>query len=63
MFDAARHGNAAAVAVTVTADLNTTCVAMRRNTGLSGAPIEVAPRFVLVPPELETAMQRALADI
>ncbi len=37
--------------------------AMRRKTGLSGALIEVAPKFVLVPPELETVAQKALAEI
>lgn len=72
VFDAAGHGNAKDATATgadvstveaITADLATARTAMRRKTGLSGAPIDVAPRFVLVPPELETDMQKALAAI
>lgn len=63
VFHAASHGNAASAAATIADDLNGARVAMRRKTGLNGGPIEVAPRFVLVPPELETAMQKALAAI
>ncbi|MCA1777288.1 MAG: HK97 family phage prohead protease [Loktanella sp.] len=62
VFDAA-HGNATGAGSTLADDLGTARTAMRRKTGLSGAPIDVAPRFVLVPPELETSMQQALADV
>lgn len=37
--------------------------AMRRQTGLSGRVIDVAPKFVLVPPELETDAEMMLAEI
>ncbi|KPQ07470.1 MAG: Phage head maturation protease [Rhodobacteraceae bacterium HLUCCA12] len=72
VFNAAGHGNEKSATATgsgvtmvdaITADLGTARTAMRRKTGLSGAPIDVAPRFVLVPPELETDMQKALAAI
>lgn len=74
VFDAAGHGNMKASTApaagdgisrvdAITLDLGTARTAMRRKTGLSGALIDVAPRFVLVPPELETDMQRALAAI
>lgn len=59
----ATHGNTASAAATIADDLDAARTAMRRKTGLSGAPIDVAPRFVLVPPELETDMQKALAAI
>ena len=38
-------------------------LAMRRQTGIDGRPISVAPKFMLVPPELETAAERFLATI
>ncbi|GAA0303425.1 prohead protease/major capsid protein fusion protein [Rhodovulum strictum] len=71
VFDADGHGNAKAATTTggfsmtdaIAADLDVARTAMRRKTGLSGAPIDVAPRYVLAPPELETEMQKALAAI
>lgn len=36
---------------------------MRKQTGLSGALIDMVPRFVLVPPELETTAEQALSEI
>lgn len=72
VFDVDAHGNARESASTdpgasrvgaLGADLGAARTAMRRKTGLDGGPIDVAPRFVLVPPELETDMQRALAEI
>jgi Mu-like prophage major head subunit gpT len=36
---------------------------MRRQTGLSGQPISVTPRVVMVPPELETIAEKELAEI
>lgn len=38
-------------------------LAMRKQTGLSGALIDVSPRFLVVPPELETVAEQALATI
>lgn len=38
-------------------------LAMRKQTGLSGKPINVTPRFMLVPPELETIAEQILAAI
>lgn len=63
VFNASGHGNAATAAATIADDLDAARTAMRRKTGLSGGPIDVAPKFVLCPPELETEMQRALAEI
>lgn len=45
------------------ADLAAARLAMRKATGLSGELIDVQPRYVLVPPALETIMQRALATV
>lgn len=61
VFDDAGHGNDLTGNSLIAPALATMRTAMRRKTGLSGAPIDVAPRHVLVPPELETAMQKALA--
>lgn len=36
---------------------------MRRQTGISDRLIDVAPRFVVVPPELETTAEQVLAEI
>ena len=63
MFDAAGHGNQAAEGSNYLVSLSAARLAMRRQTGLAGDLIDVAPRFVLVPPDLETAMQQALSDI
>lgn len=38
-------------------------LAMRRQKGLGGMLIDVTPRFVLVPPELETTAEKLLAEI
>lgn len=38
-------------------------LAMRKQTGLSGQLIDATPRFVLVPAELETVAEQALAEI
>lgn len=63
VFHAASHGNLLSPATTIEADLDTARTAMRRKTGLSGMPINVTPRFVLVPPELETEMEKALSAV
>ncbi len=63
VFDQAGHGNDLIDAASIFAALTTIRTAMHRKTGLAGSPIAVAPRFVLVPPELETPMQQALSAI
>ncbi|MEM1345997.1 MAG: prohead protease/major capsid protein fusion protein, partial [Pseudomonadota bacterium] len=63
VFDAAGHSNQAAQVATIEAALDAARTSMRRQTDASGQMIEVAPRFVLVPPDLETEMQRALAEV
>lgn len=66
VFDAA-HGNAKSAAgstlANLTADLAAARLAMRKQTAPGGALIDVAPRFVLVPPDLETAMEQALSAV
>jgi len=67
VFDAAAHSNQSAssgsTVASITADLNTARLAMRRQKGLAGEPINVTPKFVLVPPELETAMEQAISTV
>ncbi|MGF6859654.1 HK97 family phage prohead protease [Rhodobacteraceae bacterium MBR-64] len=63
VFDASGHGNAASAAASLDADLAAARLAMRSQTGLSGGLIDVTPRFVLVPPDLETDMEKALSAI
>lgn len=43
--------------------LSTARLAMRKMTGLAGELIDATPRFVLVPAELETVAEQALAEI
>ncbi len=63
VFDAA-HGNLTATApATVLEGLEAARLAMRKQTGLSGALIDVAPRYLVVPPELETEAEQAVAQI
>ncbi|TPI16579.1 prohead protease/major capsid protein fusion protein [Mesorhizobium sp. B4-1-1] len=64
------HGNLAATPVAFTEDnppqfygLDAARLAMRKQTGLSGRRINVAPKFLLVPPEAETVAEKALATI
>ena len=47
----------------IKSDLRAARLLMRRQTALGGAMIDVAPRFVLVPPELETTAQEALSAV
>lgn len=63
VFDAVGHGNQKAAGAALADDLAAARRAMRHQTGLSGDLIGVAPRFVLVPAELETAMEKALTEI
>jgi hypothetical protein len=60
------HGNLAAGADKVAPSIDTLSkarTAMRRQKGLAGEVISVTPKFVLVPPEHETGVEKILADI
>lgn len=60
----ADHGNLAGTGAALDADtLSAARLAMRRQTGLSGRPIAVAPKFLVVPPEIETTAEMLLASI
>jgi hypothetical protein len=57
LFDAT-HGNlSAAVTALDQSGLTSSRLAMRRQTGINGRPIAVTPKYLLVPPELETAAE------
>jgi HK97 family phage prohead protease len=66
VFNAASHFNQKAAAgqtlASITADLAAARLAMRKQTK-DGMLIDVAPRFILVPAELETVMQQALSEV
>lgn len=62
VFDAAGHKNQSAATV-IADDLHIARLAMRKQTGLAGELINLTPRFVLVPAELETAMEKALSEV
>ena len=58
------HGNKASSAGTPDETrLSAARLAMRKQKGLSGEPINVAPRYMLVPPDLETGSEKLLATI
>jgi hypothetical protein len=60
----ALHGNLAGSNATITEDsLSAARLAMRIQKGLSGKPINVAPKFLIVPPHLETQAEKLLAAI
>lgn len=64
LFHTATHKNkAASGAGPDVTTLSTARTAMRRQVGLKGELIEVAPKFIIVPPELETAVEQLLATI
>lgn len=63
LFDATNHGNVGTSAFLSTASLSDARLAMRRQTGINGRPISVQPKFLLVPPELETSAEQLLATI
>lgn len=63
VFDETDHGNAKAAGSNHIEDLTAARLDMRMQTGLSGGLIDVTPRFVLVPPDLETAMEMALSQV
>ncbi|AXS39699.1 prohead protease/major capsid protein fusion protein [Breoghania sp. L-A4] len=60
----ADHGNLAAAGGAIAVDtLSAARLAMRRQTGLNGRPISVTPKYLLIPPELETTAETILASI
>lgn len=66
VFDAA-HGNTKAAAGStldhIKADLAAARLAMRKQTAPGGALIDVTPRYVLAPAELETLLEQALSEV
>ncbi|MCA1298506.1 prohead protease/major capsid protein fusion protein [Stappia indica] len=60
----ADHGNLAAAGGALSKDaLSAARLAMRRQKGINGRPIAIAPKFLVVPPELETTAEEILAAI
>lgn len=60
----ADHGNIAASGATITVtSLAEARLKMRKQKGLAGRPINVRPRFLVVPPELELVAEQVLAAI
>lgn len=60
----ADHGNLAASSATLNStSLSAARVALRRQKGISGEAIAVEPKFLVVPPELETQAQQLLSDV
>jgi hypothetical protein len=58
------HGNVAGTgAVLSPTTLSAARLAMRRQKGLSGRAISVQPKFLIVPPELETIAEQVLTTI
>lgn len=58
------HGNVAAAGGAIASDtLSAARLAMRRQKGINGRPISIAPKFLVVPPELETTAEGILASI
>lgn len=58
------HGNVAASGAVLSATtLSAARLAMRRQKGLSGRAIGVQPKFLIVPPELETAAEQVLGAV
>lgn len=62
VFDA-NHANVTAAAAPSLTTLSAARLAMRKQTGLAGEQIDVTPRFVVVPPDLETTAEQVLAEI
>jgi phage head maturation protease len=58
------HGNVAASgAAPSETTLSAARLAMRKQTGVGGGPVDVVPTFVLVPSELETSTEKLLTQI
>lgn len=62
VFNAA-HGNVEAAATISVTSLAAARLGMRKQIGLSGMLIDVTPRFVMVPPELETLAEQQLTQL
>ena len=62
LFDAA-HGNVGTGAVPSQDALSAARLAMRRQTGPSGGLISVTPRYILAPPDMETACEKLITSI
>jgi HK97 family phage prohead protease len=63
LFHSDHNNKAASGAALDATSLGAARLAMRRQKGLSGRPINVTPKFLLVPPELETTAEKLLATI
>ena len=64
LFDTANHANKAAAGGALSeATLSAARLAMRKQKGLSGRPINTQSKFVIVPPELETSAEKMLATV
>ncbi|MBJ3774343.1 prohead protease/major capsid protein fusion protein [Acuticoccus mangrovi] len=60
----ANHGNLAGSGATISeGTLSAARLAMRTQVGLSGHPVNVRPRYLLVPPALETTAEKEIAQI
>ncbi|MBO9422327.1 Mu-like prophage major head subunit gpT family protein [Labrenzia sp. R4_2] len=60
----ADHGNLAGTGGAISKEtLSAARLAMRRQKGINGRPIAIAPKFLVVPPELETQAEEVLAAI
>lgn len=60
---AAGHSNLGTAGALSETTLSEARLLMRRQTGLGGTVIGIGPRYVLVPPALETAAEKLLAEI
>ncbi|MEO0681110.1 MAG: Mu-like prophage major head subunit gpT family protein [Pseudomonadota bacterium] len=63
LFDAAHDNMADVASVPSVASLGSGQVAMRRQKGLHGEVLGWGPRFIVVPPELETTANKLVAEI
>jgi hypothetical protein len=63
LFDAAAHGNIPSSSAIDEDALSAARLAMRSQTGLVGEVITVTPRYLLVPPALETTAEKIVATI
>lgn len=60
----ADHGNLAGTAAALSvASLGIARKSLRRQTGIAGRPINVRPRYLIVPPELELTAEQLIASI
>lgn len=59
----ANHGNLAASAAISVTSLGAARLAMRKQTGLSGVLINTTPKYLIVPPDLETTAEQVLTTI